>query len=305
LKNLKRSIKVIAAGIAIVCLLGTSRSVTSSFSFDQFYVYDVPYCNQNDPYWCGPASMSMVLGYWGNNVSQEDIAAKIYDAGARITRMTDMVAYPITYGFRSQNFTGTISGLKTWIDNGVPLIVLQRFSLEEPYGHYRVVVGYNDSSAMMFTFDPKKGINFTITYAEFTQLWRPGSTFWTTNWTLAITPENNVFASLMQQHQINTNLQHSNYNKLVEEIEELEGELRQTREEATFYLRLFAATTIIAIVIIILLGVYIAPRKPHAAAPSIGIQADGEPTSIFRWGFRKSSSVNDHKDCEHNNYWQH
>jgi len=281
LKNLKRSVKVMATGITIACFLSTISSVAPSFLFDQFYIYDVPYFHQDDPYWCGPASMSMVLGYWGNNISQEYIAAEIYDAGARITRMTDMVSYPITYGFRSQNFTGTISDLKTWIDNGVPLIVLQRFSLEDPYGHFRVVVGYNDSSGMMFTFDPKKGMNFTITYADFTQLWRPGSTFWTTNWTMAITPENNVFTSLMKQHQINTNLQHSNYNKLVEEIEELRRELRQTREEATFYLHLFTTTMIILIVIMISLGIYIATRKLHASAPSIDTQADGEPTPIF------------------------
>jgi len=296
LRSVKGSVAATATIIAIVSFWGTVGSVAQSFLFDQFYVYEVPYFNQNDPYWCGPASMSMVLGYWGNSISQEDVAAEIYDPGARITRMADMVSYPLTFGFKSQDFTGSIHDLKTWIDNGVPVIVLQRFSLEDPYGHYRVAVGYNDSSAMMVTFDPKKGMNFTITYSEFVQLWKPGSTFWTTNWTLAITPENNVFTSLMRQHQIDMNLQHSNYNKILEEIQELRGELRKTREEATLYLRLFAATTIILTVIIISLGVYIVTRKPHADATSLDIQADGETTSIFSWCFRKSSFRDCYKD---------
>lgn len=258
-----------ATVIAITCFLSPISSLAHAFLFDQFYLYDVPYFNQDDPYWCGPASMSMVLGYWGINVSQEDIAAEIYDPGARITRMTDMVSYPRTYGFNSQAFTGSIYDLKTWINDGVPLIVLQTFSLENAYGHYRVVVGYNDSSAMMLTFDPIKEMNFTISYVEFAQLWqpRPGSTFSTTNWTLAITPENDVFTNLMRQYQINMNFQRSNYDELMGKIEELRNDLRQARDEATFYVRLFATTTMILIVIIILLGVYIATRKPKAPSP--------------------------------------
>jgi len=267
--------------IAIVSFWVTIGSVPQSFLFDQFYLYGVPYSNQDDPYWCGPASMSMVLSYWGTNISQGDIAAEIYDSRSRITRMTDMVSYPMTFGFKSQDFTGSIYDLKTWIDNGVPVVVLQRFSLEDPYGHYRVVVGYNDSSAMMFTFDPKKGINFTISYAEFAQLWQPGSTFWTTNWTLAITPENDVFINLMKQYQIDMNLERSDYDELTKEIEKLRIELRQTRDETKFYLYLFATIAIILIVTIILLGVYVATRKPHTNAPNIGIQADGEPSHQY------------------------
>jgi len=150
----------------------------------------------------GPASMSMVLDYWGTNISKEDIATEIYDPATKITYMSEMVSYPMAYGFNSQDFTGSICDLKMWINDGVPLIVLQRFSPENPYGHYRVAVGYNDSSAMIVTFDPTKGMNFTISYAEFAQLWQPGSTFSTTNWTIAITPENDVFINLMKQYLI-------------------------------------------------------------------------------------------------------
>jgi len=207
--------------------------------------------------------------------------------------MIDMAAYPTTFGFKSQDFTGSIHDLKTWIDNGIPVVVLQRFSLEDPYGHYRVVVGYNDSSAMIFTFDPKKGMNFTISYVEFAQLWQPGSTFLTTNWTLAITPENDVFTNLMKQNQIDMNLERSDYDELTKEIEKLRRELRQTVDEATLYLHLFAATTIILIAIIISLGVYVANRKSHTNAPSIDSQADGEPTSTLHAHYSYEKQVKD------------
>jgi hypothetical protein len=267
LKKLEGSVKVIATVIAIACFLTPVGSIAHDFLFDQFYLYDVPYFDQGDTYWCGPASMSMVLGYWGTNISKGDIATEIFDPIAKITYMMDMVSYPTTYGLDSQEFTGSIYDLKTWINHGVPLIVLQRFSLENPYGHYRVVVGYSDSSAVMFTFDPRNGINFTISYAEFARLWQPGSTFSTANWTLAITPENDVFTGLMKHHQISMNLQRSNYDELMLEIEELRNELGQVRNETTFYVNLFATTTIILIVVIMLLGVYIATRKPKISSP--------------------------------------
>lgn len=273
------------AAIAIACLLSAMGSLAHPFlrarAFDQFFLYGIPFFDQGDPYWCGPASMSMVLGYWGTNISKEDIAAEIYDPAARITYMSEMVSYSMTYGFNSQDFTGSISDLKMWINDGVPLIVLQRFSLENPYGHYRVVVGYNDSSAMMFAFDPKKGMNFTISYAEFAQLWQPGSTFSTTNWTLAIIPENDVFPNLMKQYQIDMNLNRSNYDQLMWEIEELRNELRQAQDEAIFYLHLFATTTMILIIVIILLGFYIAIRKPRIPIPESKLSGE-RPISLHK-----------------------
>jgi hypothetical protein len=262
-----------ATVIAITYFLSPIGTFAHPFSFVQFCLYGVPHFYQDATYWCGPACMSMVLSYWGTNLSQGDIAAEIYDVGARITRVTDMVLYPRMYGFISQSFTGSIYDLKTWITDGVPLIVLQRLSLEDPYGHYRVVVGYNDSSAMIFTCDPINGKNFTISYAEFAQLWQPGSTFSTTNWTLAITPENDVFTDLMKQHQIDLNLQLSNYNELMLEIEEIRKELRRSQDEKTFCLRIFAVTTTTLLVVIISFGVYIAFRKPKISGGNLNLSS--------------------------------
>lgn len=48
-----------------------------------YYIPDVPFVIQK-PYWCGPACLSMVLQYWGVNVSQGEIAAEIYDPETHI-----------------------------------------------------------------------------------------------------------------------------------------------------------------------------------------------------------------------------
>jgi len=84
-------------------------------------------------------------------------------------------------------------------------LVLQRFSVQDSYGHYRVIVGYNDKEGTFITFDPILGRNYNISYTEFTELWKPGSTFSTCNWTLLITPNDIFLTELMAKYQFSMN----------------------------------------------------------------------------------------------------
>ena len=167
-----------------------------------FYVYEVPYVRQNDTYWCGPASLTMVLNYWGVNVTQEEVAVEIYDPATNLTHISEMRSYPQEHGFKTEELNGSINHLKKWISKGSPLIVLQKFSLQNAYGHYRVIVGYDDEKELVITFDPILGSNYNITYTEFTELWKPGSTFQTCNWTLLAIPKNNLLTNLVEKHQL-------------------------------------------------------------------------------------------------------
>jgi len=129
-----------------------------------FYVYEVPYVHQNDTYWCGPASLTMVLNYWGVNVTQQEVAAEIYDPATNLTYISEMKSYPQQHGFNTEELNGSLTHLKRWIKKGAPLIVLQKFSLQNAYGHYRTIVGYNDENELVITFDPSLGRNHNITY---------------------------------------------------------------------------------------------------------------------------------------------
>jgi len=196
----------------VMCALLMTNILMFSFNadvkaieFSEFYIYDISYVRQTDPYWCGPASLTMILNYWGANVTQEEVAAEIYDPEANLTSISKMRMYPQKIGFKTKEIDGSINDLKEWINRGRPLIVLQKFSLANMYGHYRVVTGYSDEKEMIVTFDPILGSNHNITYSEFAELWKPGSTFSTLNWTLIVTPENSVLMRLMEIHQLSIN----------------------------------------------------------------------------------------------------
>jgi len=44
--------------------------------------------------------------------------------------------------------------LKMYINEGYPVIVLQKYSFSESDGHNRVVIGYSDKRKMVITNDP-------------------------------------------------------------------------------------------------------------------------------------------------------
>lgn len=177
-------------------------STVKAIDFSIFYVYNVPYVRQTDTYWCGPASLTMILNYWSANVTQEEVATEIYDPATNLTTISEMKAYPQEREFKTEELTGSINHLKEWISRGCPLIVLQKFSLQNTYGHYRVVVGYNDEKELVITFDPILGSNYNLTYTEFAELWKPGSTFSTFNWTLVVIPKDSFLTNLMEKYQL-------------------------------------------------------------------------------------------------------
>ena len=150
------------------------------------YIPGVPYVMQEDPYWCGPACLTMVLRYWGVNITQKEIAAEIYDPVTHLTYISDMEEYPRRFNFTVESMFSDIDELKELIKNGYPVIVLQKYSLTDTYGHFRVVLGYNDRTKIIMTNDPLRHANYTIEYSVFKKLWEPGATFSTTNWTLLI-----------------------------------------------------------------------------------------------------------------------
>lgn len=180
-------------------------STVGPVELSSFYIFEVSYVSQDSAYWCGPASLAMVFGYWGLDLTQEEIAAEIYDPQARLTNISAMGSYPQEYGLRTEELNGSINCLKKWINKGCPTIVLQRVSPQNKYGHYRVALGYNDEQKIMTTFDPIFGSNYNITYTEFAELWKPGTTFQTCNWTLLVIPENSLLTSQAEKKQLYLN----------------------------------------------------------------------------------------------------
>lgn len=108
---------------------------------------NVPHLLQNNDGYCLPACASMVLAYWQNPISQEKIAI-LLDAtqqgvpGSRIRRLENW-GYQITYR------PATLAELQTWIEQGIPPIVLVDTDFLEYWDvgtpHAVVVIGFDDS----------------------------------------------------------------------------------------------------------------------------------------------------------------
>lgn len=180
---------LLCAFAAMSVFMVPCKAFTTDRELSAFYIHNVCFVRQSGTYWCGPASLTMCLNYWGANISQEIVAAEVYNPSTNLTSKLAMREYPEELGFKTEELTGSMNGLRRRIGRGFPVVVLQKYSLQDAYGHYRVVVGYNDETQQVTTFDPILGPNYNISYTEFTELWKPGSTFSVANWTLVVLPK--------------------------------------------------------------------------------------------------------------------
>ncbi len=135
-------------------------------------IHNFPTLVQKDVYWCGPAVMSAVLKYWKVNLSQSEIASKIYNPSINLTTVKDMVDYARSLNFEVINGASNITFIEGWIEKDIPVIVLQWFDLGRSYKHYRVVIGFNRLGRILYVFDPWNGSIIKIKYEDFASLWK-------------------------------------------------------------------------------------------------------------------------------------
>lgn len=112
---------------------------------------EVPFVRQKD-HFCGPASLSSVLQYYGMNISQETIAQSVYDSRLRGALITDLYQFAISLGFKAETKQGNLQELKSFISRGIPPIILVdmgRLGMSQP--HYMVVVGYKGDNFYVHT----------------------------------------------------------------------------------------------------------------------------------------------------------
>ncbi len=120
---------------------------------------DVPFVKQRDEF-CGPASLSSVLSFYGLHIPQEVIAQRVYSPKLKGALITDMEGYVKDLGLKAETRQGTLEDLKKLIDKGIPPIILVdlgRFFFSVP--HYMVVVGYKGDHFFVHTgYESSKAI---------------------------------------------------------------------------------------------------------------------------------------------------
>lgn len=125
-------------------------------------ILDVPFFHQK-PWYCSEASASMVLAYYGYNISQDDIHENGYESFETM--------FPLLSRYVDCNYDSLdIEGLKKEIDEGDPVMI--RISSGKDR-HTIVVVGYDEN--FFYVHDPAfvNGENLRTDPEVLLNYWKP------------------------------------------------------------------------------------------------------------------------------------
>lgn len=114
---------------------------------------DVKFVNQYENY-CGPASLEMVLDYYGLNYTQKELAKMIdmnVNEGVSPSDIIDLVK---ELGFNKSSIASCDLGVLLYsVDKGYPVIV-RTYDSNLEKAHYMVVVGYDINKELLIVNDP-------------------------------------------------------------------------------------------------------------------------------------------------------
>ena len=128
------------------------------FSFGGRKVLDVPFVWQR-PWYCSEASASMVLQYYGFNLTQEEINAMGFD---RFEVLEPLMERYVHCEYRSLS----LEELKREIDEGDPVMIR---TLPDSYLHTVVVVGYDGEYVIVH--DPARGPYVKVAVPDLLREW--------------------------------------------------------------------------------------------------------------------------------------
>lgn len=136
----------------------------------------VPPFKQTDDSRCGPASIKMVLGYYGIEATEAELCERCgwtYDLGCTNSKMVKAIR---SYGLNCVLYDNSAIGdISEWLRAGLPVIVdwfspgIRPGLGDMPDGHSSVVVGIDET--FIYLLDPEIGDVRTIRREEFMRVW--------------------------------------------------------------------------------------------------------------------------------------
>jgi hypothetical protein len=125
---------------------------------------------------CSHCSVAILLGYYDYWITQFQVDEDITFGYFPCTAVNYMPRYQLTGRVYTPLSTEPIRRL---LANGIPAIVGQLLSLDDPIGHYRVARGYDDAAGEFIFDDPlqRMGPDYRIDYQTFGRLTRGGGLF--------------------------------------------------------------------------------------------------------------------------------
>jgi ABC-type bacteriocin/lantibiotic exporter with double-glycine peptidase domain len=139
----------------------------------------VPFVKQ-EPKWCGPAALEIVLRFYGLDISQRDIAQEIALPNGEVLNL-DLKLFARRKGFRAESHRGDIDLLKTWIARDAPVICQLRLGgIGMRRNHFVVVFGYDDRTSRLIAHTGERASQ-ELKLTDFARAWRGAG-----NWMLVI-----------------------------------------------------------------------------------------------------------------------
>ena len=147
--------------------LDLDKEINKVEEIDYLYL-DVPYEKYAGANWCLPASGAMTFKYFGENISQAEIADTVIKDGT--SSVYRMIKYARDLGFEAKYNYMTIEEIKYLLKKDIPVIVVQNYSLTLPYSHARVIIGFDDEKHEVISNDPTAGKDYKMSYSNFAAL---------------------------------------------------------------------------------------------------------------------------------------
>lgn len=130
---------------------------------------------------CGPATLSMILSYYGVYVSQKELGDKMRpyqnpkgDNDDKTIFTYEFAEWIEKYGLRAKKrVNGDIELLKLFLANEIPIVVKTWLRVDEDIGHFRIVRGFDEAKGVIIQGDSYHGPNKKIPYFDLLLMWQP------------------------------------------------------------------------------------------------------------------------------------
>ncbi|MBN1219338.1 MAG: C39 family peptidase [Anaerolineae bacterium] len=124
---------------------------------------------------CGPATITMHMGYFGRSETQADAALALKpNRDDKNVSPYELVTYIRSTGLEAVGrWGGAPEQIKRFLDNGLP-VVAETWLIHDGdgLGHYRLITGYDDVKSQFNTFDSLNGPDYKVSYEQFDADWR-------------------------------------------------------------------------------------------------------------------------------------
>lgn len=129
---------------------------------------------------CGPATLSMVLGFYNMNASQKELGDEMRpyqvsngDNDDKSINLKEFAYWAKTYGLNAVTRpNGDIELLKKLTSNGIPVVVKSWLKTNDDIGHFRIIRGFNDKERVVIQDDSYFGPDKRIDYFDFLSMWQ-------------------------------------------------------------------------------------------------------------------------------------